>query len=191
MSGGSAAKLKQALADLPTRQMDRLLVRCVPQLDFDAGKPRQYLFASGLRNRCNPKGVACLYFSEEKETARAEYEAQWRGTPKEHQPRLFFTARVSLRGVVDLGDRRVIETLRLTDEDLFGNWLLKTRPTPLEKLGRAIAGQRAVTALRFPSAATRRLGREGWNLAIFRAALKSPDRIEILGNSGDPLEVLP
>jgi hypothetical protein len=92
---------------------------------------------------------------------------------------------------VDLGDRRVIETLHLTGGDLFGNWLWKTRPTPLEKLGRAIAGQRAVTALRFPSAATRRFGREGWNVAIFRAALKSPDRIEILGNSGDPLEVLP
>jgi hypothetical protein len=74
LSGGPAAKLKQALADLPTRHMDRLLVRCIPQLDFDTGKPRQYLLASGLRNRCNPKGLACLYFSEEEETARAEAE---------------------------------------------------------------------------------------------------------------------
>jgi RES domain-containing protein len=191
LSRGPAAELKQVLAGLQTRHVARLLVRSVPQLDFDAGEPRRYLFASGVRNRCNPKGVACLYFSEEEETARAEYEAQWRGTPKEHQPKLIFTARVNLRRVVDLGDTRALEALHLTDEDLFGSWLLKTSPTPLEKIGRAIARQRAITALRYPSAATHRLGRVGWNLAIFRAALKSPDRIEILGKSGDPLEVLP
>jgi hypothetical protein len=86
LSGGLAAKLKQALADLPTRHMDRLLVRCVPQLDFDTGKPRQYLLASGLRNRCNPKGVACLYFSEEEETARAEYERSGEGRPRSINP---------------------------------------------------------------------------------------------------------
>jgi len=71
LTGGPDAKLKQILAGLPTRHMARLLVRCVPQLDFDAGKPRRYLLASGLRNRCNPRDVACLYFSEEEETARA------------------------------------------------------------------------------------------------------------------------
>jgi RES domain-containing protein len=191
LSGGSAVKLKQVLAGLPTRHVAGLLIRSVPQLDFDAGKPRRYLFASGVRNRCNPKGVACLYFSADEETAKAEYEAQWRGTPKEHQPKLIFTARVNLRHVVDLGDTRALEALQLAEEDLFGNWLLRPSPTPLERVGRAIAHQRAVTALRFPSAATHRVGREGWNLAIFRAALKSPDRIEILGNSGDPLEMLP
>lgn len=139
MSGVPDAELKQVLAGLPTLHMAGLLLRCVPQLDFDAGKPRRYLLASGLRNRCNPKDIACLYFSEEEETARAEYEAQWRGTPKEHQPKLTFTARIILRSVLDLGDTRVIEGLQLTDEDLFGNWLLKASPTPLQKLGKEIA----------------------------------------------------
>ena len=144
--------------------MARLLVRCVPQLDFDSGMPRRYLF---------------------------EYEAQWRGTPSEHQPRLFFTARVSLRSVVDLGDPRVIETLQLTDDDLYGSWLLKASPTHLERLGIAIADQRDIAALRFPSAATHKLGWQGWNVAIFHAALENPDQVEILGKAGDPLEVLP
>jgi len=191
LSRGLPTELEQVLLHLPTRAMSRLLVRCVPQLDFDAGTPRRYLFASGLRNRCNPKGVACLYFSEGEGTARAEYEAQWRGTPNEHQPRLFFTARVALRSVVDLDDPQVIKALQLTDEDLFGSWLLKPSPTPLEELGSAIAGQRAIAALRFPSAATHKLGRKGRNVAVFVAALESPDRVEILGKAGHPLEVLP
>jgi hypothetical protein len=109
----------------------------------------------------------------------------------EHQPKLTFTARVVLRRVVDLGDPRAVEILRLTDEELFGNWLLKPSPTRLENLGSAIANQRAIAAIRYPSAATHKLNREGWNVAIFRAALESPDRVEILGGLGNPLEVLP
>jgi len=40
LSGIPDAELKQTLASLPTRHMVGLLLRCVPQLDFDAGKPR-------------------------------------------------------------------------------------------------------------------------------------------------------
>ncbi len=171
--------------------MAALLVRCVPQLDFDAGRPPSYLFSSGARNRCNPKGVACLYFSEGEGTAAEEYGAQWQGTPAENQPKLVFTARVTLRQVVDLSDSQTRKILRLTDKDLFGSWLLDRRLTRLEKVGRAIAGQHAITAIRYPSAAAHKLGRKGWNVAIFRAAFAIPDRVEILGKSNGPLETLP
>ena len=51
-----------SLDGLPTKSLDALLVRCVPQLGFDAGTPPSYFFASGRAHRLNPGGVYCLSF---------------------------------------------------------------------------------------------------------------------------------
>ncbi len=79
--------------------MQRRLVRCVPHLDFMASDPPRFLYTSGRPNRCNPRGVDCLYFSEDERTADAEYRRQWRGTDAETQPKLTFFARVDLRRI--------------------------------------------------------------------------------------------
>jgi RES domain-containing protein len=169
--------------------MRRRLVRCVPQLDFDESAAPSYLFTSGRPNRCNPAGVDCLYFSETETTAQTEYRQAWRGTA-EHQPKLIFTAHVSLRRILDLGNDETLRLLGLTHEDLEGAWRLR-QPTRLQELGRTISRQVSIAALRFPSAAAAKAGARGWNVAIYPASLEAPDRIEILGRSRAPLETLP
>jgi RES domain-containing protein len=188
---GGGGSFEALLAGLPARRMRRRLVRCVPQLDFMAGDPPRFLYTSGRPNRCNPRGVDCLYFSEDERTADAEYRRQWRGTDAETQPKLTIFARVDLRRIIDLENEQVIHALGLRDDDLFGSWRLSTELTRLQRLGLAISRQRSVAAVRFPSAALGASRQKGWNLAIFRLSLESPSRVEILGKSGDPLEMLP
>ena len=182
---------KSLLLDgLPTRPIEGLLYRCVPQLHFDKGVPPSYFFTSGTANRCNPAGVECLYFSENEETAGAEYRSAWKGLPAEHQPKLTYMARVRLAHVIDLGDPDVSRTLHLTEQDLYGSWRLRRR-TRLQRLGLAVSIQHLIAGIRYPSAAARAEGLTGWNLAISKAVLAAPDRVEILGDGSRPLEVLP
>jgi RES domain-containing protein len=171
--------------------MQRRLFRCVPFFAYERGDPPSFLYTSGRPNRCNPRGVNCLYFSEETRTADAEYRLVWRGTPAEHQPKITFRALVSFRRVLDLENSQARRTLSLRNEDFFENWRLKPAPTRLQELGGAISRQRSIVALRYPSAAAKRLGKPGWNVAIFPSGLAVPDRLEILGDSTVPLEVLP
>ncbi len=124
-------------------------------------------------------------------TAAAEYRHAWRGTPAENQPKLVFVAAVRFRRIVDLGNADTLRSLDLEEADLFGNWRMSPRPTRLQEIGDAVSRQRKIAAIHYPSVATRRLGKPGWNLAIFPSALETPDRVEILGDSEVPLEVLP
>lgn len=190
MTGAPEPDLETILGQIPTRGMNRRLVRCVPALDFIASVRPRFLYTSGRRGRCNPASVECLYFSETEPTADAEHRRPWLGTLAEHQPKLTFRARVRLRQIVDLANREVIAALSLSRDDLEGNWRLRAAATRLQELGLAISRQHSVTAVRFPSAAARRFGAKGWNVAIFPEAIESPDRVEILGRSGEPLEVL-
>lgn len=175
---------------IPTRPALGRLYRCVPQLHFDGGRPPTYFFASRRANRCNPAGVECLYFSENEATASAEYRSAWMGLPAKHQPKITYVARVRLAHVLDLGNPEVSRTLRLKVEDFYGSWRLR-RHTRLQSLGLSISMQKRITAIRYPSAAAWSEGRVGWNLAIFKAALAAPSRVEIIGDGTRPLEVLP
>jgi RES domain-containing protein len=179
------------LPTLPAIALQGRLVRCVPYLDFEQGKPPQYLFTSGRRNRCNPEGVRCLYFAQDEATADIEYRHAWHGSPAEHQPKLTFFGQVHLRRALDCGDPAVVEALALSEYDFFGPWRLRSTPTRLQKLGLAISRQSVVTAIRYPSAAGHAAGTGGWNLAIFVQSLAPPDRLEILGSDGEGLKVLP
>lgn len=86
------------LPTLPAIALQGRLVRCVPYLDFEQGKPPQYLFTSGRRNRCNPEGVRCLYFAQDEATADIEYRHAWHGSLAEHQPKLTSSARCTCAG---------------------------------------------------------------------------------------------
>ena len=111
MTASPSANLDTLLQSLPTRGMRRNLIRCVPALAFVAAECPSYLHTSGRPNRCNPRGVDCLYFSETEGIATLELERSWAGTTAEHQPKLTFTARVRLKRIVDLANDISIEAL--------------------------------------------------------------------------------
>ena len=68
------AAIRSALATVPVRRLKATLVRCVALRPLiEVGSP-DFLFTSGRANRYNPVGVACVYFSEDERTARAEYD---------------------------------------------------------------------------------------------------------------------
>lgn len=171
--------------------LDDDLVRCVSKLALDDGRPPSYLYASGLPNRLNPRGVKCLYFSDSQATVQAEYDAQWERTERSAEPIVVFRAHFSLRLVIDLLDDETRKRLEVDDVDLFGPWLLATWPTRLHLLGVWIANQSRVTAVRYPSAACQSLGAPGWNLAVFPSSLRRPDRVQVLGRHRKTLEELP
>jgi RES domain-containing protein len=179
------------LTELPTRRMDRVLIRCVSQVAFMARIPPRYLYTSGRPGRCNPPGVACLYASESEATANSEYLGPLAGTQARHQPRLLYFAQVKLAKIVDCGDASVREMLTCTDDDFYGTWRLAPVSTRLQRLGLALSRQRAISAVRFPSHAAHLAGRPGWNVAIYPAALAPPDRVDILGPDSAALESLP
>ena len=79
----------------------------------------------------------------------------------------------------------------LSADDFDANWRFAKEPTLLQSIARAIDAQQEISAPRFPSAAARLQHKRGWNVAIYRSALMAPDRVEILGSTDTPLEVIP
>jgi len=183
--------LAGALARVPTRTMNRRLVRCVPALDFLEGSPPSFLYTSGRPNRCNPAGVDCLYFSEGERVATLEFRRLFGSAGIATPPKLTFVAEVDLRHVIDLEKSEVKRALDLSSHEIFQPWRGAASPTRLQQLGGAVSRQRAVSAIRYPSDACRRAGTKGWNLAIFPDAVAIPSGVRIIGHAGTVLEELP
>lgn len=179
------------LPSLPTRAIGAVFSRCVPQLDFDSGRPPRYFFASGRPGRLNPAGVRCIYVSDGDPVADAEYAAGFGPSLAVLQPKLTFRVRATIANVLDLETPGVLDTLKLRDEDLFGGWILATHPTRLQRLGAAIASQARIAGVRYPSAAARALSPPGWNLVVYLDVLREPDHLEVIGKPGEALEVYP
>jgi hypothetical protein len=179
------------LTKIRTRPLECVIARCVPQIDFMERESPLYLFTSHQRNRCNPAGLACIYFSENEETANAEYQEQWLGMKAGYQPKLTFHARIRLARVLDLEMADVREVLGVSDRDLFGSWRREKRETLLQAIGRSINGQTNITAMRFQSRAAKNHGFLGWNFVIFKDTIRLPDQLAILGNTDEPLETWP
>lgn len=158
----------------PTRRMRRRLVRCVPALDFLDGDPPSFLYTSGRPNRCNPRGVECLYFSETERVATLEYRRAFAATRAARAPKLMFSADVDLPHVIDLEKANVLSALALSVHDVFEPWRTAVAATKIQRLGLAVNEQRIVSAIRYPSDAGRRAGAKGCNVAIFRASIAAP-----------------
>lgn len=180
---------EKLLGSLPARSMERRLVRCVPVLSYMKGSPPTFLYTSGRPNRCNPAGVECIYFSESEDAALGEYRAIHAGSPSASAPRLTYFAEVDLRRVVDLSKQEVLDLLGLSKLDLSAPWRVAPGPTKLQQLGLAVSRQTRISAIRYPAQAEKADG--GWNVVIFRSSIASPNRVRILGNSGESLEELP
>jgi len=89
------------------------------------------------------------------------------------------------------GDASTAEALGLDDDDLFGGWRLARVATRRQSLGALLATTKAAAAALYPSAAGRVLRARGTNIAVFVAALRRADRLEVIGPDDLPLEVFP
>jgi RES domain-containing protein len=165
------------------------VVRCVGLIPLTAQGAPDYLFTSGKPNRYNPAGVRCIYFSEDENTARAEYARRLGAAAL--QPRGTFFAEVNLTQVLDLSDVRTCHTLSLAAKDLSLAWPLARKPTRTQLLGLALSQQRAIAAIRFPSDAARAARFVGFNLVVFRDCVQNPDSLKVLGPTKKPLQKWP
>jgi len=69
--------------------------------------------------------------------------------------------------------------------------LLETAPTrsyytksgsliPLQEIGKAMAHQKRISGIRFPSNAMQKKGKSGFNLVVFQDLVPNPDFLEIM-----------
>jgi RES domain-containing protein len=183
--------MRAALAGAPVRPLWATLVRCVALLPLTAGGTPDYLFTSGRANRCNPAGMAGIYFSEDERTARAEYGRRLgRGTGALQSVSIYF-AEVELARVLDLEDEPTRNALNLKPRDLTVRWQFAQKPTQTQLVGLAVSQQQAIAAIRFPSDAARAAGFVGFNVAIFCDCVRRPDSVRILGPTKKPLQKWP
>lgn len=140
---------KKLLDMAPRLGIKTNLVRCIAKKVFDGGKPPSYLFTSGKRGRCNPKGVLCLYMSEDRATALEEYDKYY----SQLQPHIVFYGKLEAKAIIDLTDLATQAQFGLTQKDFFAGFRLKHNPTPLQYLGLEISKQSTVAGIRFPSSA--------------------------------------
>jgi RES domain-containing protein len=179
------------LATVPVRRLKATLVRRVALDPLIEGGGPDFLFTSGRANRYNPAGVACVYFSEDERTARAEYDRRAARRSKGHQPLGTFFADVDLGKVLDLVDDSARKAVGLSAKDLGAHWHRARRPTKSQLLGMAVSCQTSIAAIRFPSDAARATGFTGFNVVIFRHCLRRPDYVRILGATKRPLQKWP
>src|ERR1035441_634720 len=183
--------MRVALAGAPVVPLRSTLVRCVALLPLTAGGTPDYLFTSGRANRCNPAGVAVIYFSEDERTARAEYGRRFGQGTGALQPMGIYFAEVELARVLDLGDEPTRHALNLKPRDLTVRWQFAQKPTRTQLVGLAVSQQMAIAAVRFPSQAAQAAGFVGFNVAIFCDCVRRPDSVRILGPTKKPLQKWP
>jgi RES domain-containing protein len=183
------ASLKASLATAPAIGVKAKLTRLVPQLDL--GSSPDWLFTSGRPNRYNPAGVECVYFAEAREVAQAEYDSYWSGTASVDQPVTTYYAEVALQCILDLTDVATLKALKVDANDLLKNWRRAKRKTLTQLLGQAVNETARFSAIRYPSKAAAGRGGAGANLVIFRACVRPPDSVSILGPTSLPLQKWP
>ena len=159
------------------KEKARMLARYVPSKVFHKGMPPSYLFASGLLGRCNPQGVACVYFGEGPETARTEFDSYY---PKP-LTELGYYARTQLKVILDLSDPVTQKHFGLSNKDFTRTYAPKSGELiPLQEIGKAVSRQTRITAIRFPSNAMQKLKKTGYNLVVFQDLVADPDFLEIM-----------
>jgi len=183
------ASLKAALKKAPAVKVRTRLTRLVPALDL--GPSPDWLFTSGKPNRYNPAGVDCVYFGGTKEVAEIEYKNYWKGLAASDQPVTTYYAEVALRRVLDLTDDVTLKLLGLNTKDLVTNWRRSRKPTVTQLLGQAVKETGIFTAIRYPSKAAAVHGVVGINFVIFRACVRAPDSVRIIGPTNKPLQKWP
>jgi RES domain len=182
--------IRKALAIAPVSSLEGEWVRCVAVQPLAAAGPPNYLFTSGKPNRFNTAGVHCVYFSEDERTAREEYARRLAGQAA-RQPVAIYVARVKLAQVLDLANPNTCQALGLGAKHLSAAWIRARQALRTQLLGLAVSQQHVISAIRFPSDAARASGFAGFNVVIFRDAVRRPDFVKILGPTSKPLQQWP
>jgi RES domain-containing protein len=175
----------------PVNAMDGKLVRLVPFQALTHQPSIEWLYTSGKPNRYNPRGLQCLYFSEDEETALAEHRFAWGGRPDGDQPYVTFRARVHLTRVLDLTSPPTLKILKMAQKELFAPWRNAKTPTTTQMLGQAASKTGRFSAIRYPSVATRQAGSSGCNVVLFVGSIRIPESVTVLGHTDAPLQKLP
>lgn len=183
-----AEKFVPLLAGAPVRELRTTFVRRVQLLPLIQSAPVNFLFTSGKPNRFNPAGTPCVYFAEDEATAAAEFGRHFASS---REPFVTYFAEVQLRAVLDLCDVDTMEALDLTPADLQAPWIGVRAPTVTQILGDTMARQKRISAIRFPSDASRAQGRNGANVVIYQSCVSRPDFVRILGPTREPLQTWP
>ncbi|HKQ37045.1 MAG TPA: RES family NAD+ phosphorylase [Verrucomicrobiae bacterium] len=179
------SRLKQA----PLRRIRHTLVRCVELGSLMENSKPDFLFTSGKRDRYNLDGVECIYFAQDEETARAEHRCQDHPA-QSFRPVCMFFADASLN-ILDLTLRSVRKALDLTEKDLRAPWERVRHPTRTQLLGTAVNKQGKFAGIRYPSDAARAHGFRGHNVVIFRACVRRPSFVRVLGEHKRRLQSWP
>ena len=183
--------IARGLALAPRITVQATLARRAPLADLSNLIPPDFLYTSRRANRFNPAGTECLYFSKDEDTARLEHERYWAGLAGSKQPFVTFFARVRLQSVLDLTAPLTLSILKLRPEELHQDWRKATNLTKTQLLGLAIATRTRISAIQYPSDAASAAGSVGTNLVIFRAAVREPDYVKILGPKKQALQHWP
>jgi RES domain-containing protein len=183
--------LKKVLPAAPVASFAVKLLRMVPLNNLVTVIPHQWLYISGKKYRFNLAGARCIYFSETLAVAKMEYDSYWQGLPGAHQPIVIISADVKIARVLDLTNDTVLKALKVDRKDLFGGWRLANAPTVTQLIGTAVLETGRFSAIRYPSNAAEKLGKEGVNFAIFQDHIVTPDYVRVLGSTDKILEEWP
>ena len=93
--------------------------------------------------------------------------------------------------ILDLGDLKVLDQLKIDPNELFAPWRLAQTPTLCQNLGKAVAEQTRFAGIRFPSDAARERKIEGFNYVLFKDAVVAPSKVEVRSDEGVILQGWP
>lgn len=172
--------LLRKLPQLPTERYEGFLYRRISLAAYQSVRPSRFLYAFGAAKhgaRFTPRdGPPCLYASENKATAEAEFHQstfacfQNQASP----PSIDFALRTLLKTVLHLTRGEILVELQTTAEELNMPWRMQEDQTPSQILGKAVNDCR-ITAIKYPS--TRKPG--GICFAIFTEALADGSYVEL------------
>ena len=135
--------------------------------------------------------MECIYFSEDDGTAAVEFRRDLAGLPDEFQPVVTYWAEVMIQRALDLTDLTTVQGLGLDENELFAPWRGSKQPTLTQTLGDTLVKHTHITAIRFPSDVAKLAGLTGNNVVVYRAQVKPPDRVSIVGPTGRKLQTWP
>jgi RES domain-containing protein len=198
----SEAELRRALRRVPLIVADGPFHRFVDlwfvHQNLAGGKKTEVLAGLGakmLGGRFTPRGAfETLYVATTAATARIEAESRITASgvaDAPSKPYVHFVVRGRLQKVLDLTDAGVLATLKTTEDEMTGPWILgqvQGDEAPTQILGRVVHAVRRIEAILFPSSKDRP---EGRCLAVLPDRLKRGSFLEIVDETGLVKERLP
>jgi RES domain-containing protein len=195
-------ELKRALRRVPLIGADGPFHRFVDlwfvHHNLAGGRKTEVLAGLGakmLGGRFTPRGTfETLYVATTAATARIEAESRITASgvvDAPSRPYVHFVVQGRLQKVLDLTDTAVLATLKTTEDEMTGPWIMgqvQGDEAPTQVLGRVVHAARRIEAILFPSSKARPDGR---CLAVLPDRLKRGSFLEIVDETGLVRERLP